>query len=142
VKKQQDLLNIVRGAKTIAVIGLSDKPERESYKVAAYLQQKGHRIIPINPYATEVLGEKCYASIGDVPPDLHVNVVNIFRRPDEVLQHLAEIAQRGNFEHIWLAEGVGSQEADEYAHKNHLPLISDKCMMKVDLGQTDAPLVC
>src|SRR3990172_12749330 len=77
-----DVQRILETTKSIAVVGLSDKPDRDSYQVAAYLQRQGYRIIPINPRVTEVLGEKAYPSLRDIPEP--VDVVQIFRRSEDV----------------------------------------------------------
>lgn len=126
--------DIIREAHTIAFIGLSDKPERYSYKVAKYFQEKGYRIIPINPNVAEALGEKSYSSLLDVPRDIHIDIVDIFRKPDEVVEHLHEVVERGNIKTVWLAEGVNSHAAEEFAEDYGLSMVSNLCIMKVDTG--------
>src|ERR1051326_2804371 len=81
-KPLEELRQILASTKTIAVVGLSDKPDRPSHSIPAYLQQQGYRIIPVNPKLTEALGEKAYASLRDIPEP--VDVVEIFRRAEDV----------------------------------------------------------
>ena len=92
------------GVKTIAIIGLSNDSSKHSYKVAAYLQSKNFRIIPVNPNIKEVLGEKAYPNILEIPTEIQIDVVDIFRRPEEVIPPLEEILKRGNIEKVWLQE--------------------------------------
>ncbi len=80
---QEIILPILKNFKTIAVIGLSPKPDRASHRVAAYMQQQGYRIIPIRPGSGKILGETCYASLADLPPDLKIDLVDVFRRAEE-----------------------------------------------------------
>ena len=94
---------ILRDAHTIAVVGLSNKKFRPSYGVAEYMQGAGYRIIPVNPNETEVLGEKCYARLEDIPGK--VDVVDIFRRSETVLE-VVEAAIRIGARWIWMQEGV------------------------------------
>jgi len=119
------------GVKTIAIIGLSDNPEKHSYKVASYFQSKSFKIIPINPKLTEVLGEKAYPNLLSVPAGIKIDVVDIFRRPEEVIPHIKEILERGNIKKIWLQEGVGSPEAENFAKKHDLLMVSNFCLMAV-----------
>jgi predicted CoA-binding protein len=119
------------GVKTIAIIGLSNDSSKHSYKVAAYLQSKNFRIIPVNPNIKEVLGEKAYPNILEVPTEIKIDVVDIFRRPEEVIPHLEEILKRGNIEKVWLQEGVGSPQAEKFAREHGLLVVSNFCMMEV-----------
>jgi len=118
-----------KNVKTIAVIGLSDKPERDSYRVADYLQEQGFRIIPVNPTKNNILGEKCYPSLKDIPKDVEVDLVDVFRKseavPDIVEETLAFKAQV-----LWLQEGVVHEEAAEKARQTGIEVIMDKCIMK------------
>ncbi len=125
---------ILKEARTLAFIGLSDNPERHSYRVASYFQDKGYRIIPINPKIDETLGEKAYDSLLEIPPSVHIDIVDIFRKPDEVLPHMREIVERGSIRTVWLAEGANSHEAEEFAEDYGLSMITNQCIMKVDLG--------
>src|ERR1700749_4831958 len=100
--------NLLRNAKTIAVVGLSNRRSRPSYGVSEYMQSQGYRIIPVNPNETEILGEKAYASLDEVP--VHVDIVDIFRRSEsvpEVVDAAIRIGARG----VWMQEGVVHDEA-------------------------------
>lgn len=119
------------GVKTVAIIGLSNNQERHSYKVASYFQARGFKIIPVNPNVDEVLGEKAYSSLSAIPKEIKIDVVDIFRRPEEVIQHLKEVVQKGNIEKVWLQEGVGSAEAEDFAKQHNLLIISNFCIMAV-----------
>jgi len=122
--------DLLKEAKTIAVIGLSDKPERHSYRVAKYFQSKGFTIIPINPNLTEVLGEKAYANLLSVPKDIEIDIVDVFRKPQEVVPHLQEVVERGGIRSIWLQEGVSSQEAEEFAEDYGLTMVTNFCILE------------
>lgn len=125
-------LRALKEARTIAFIGLSDNPERHSHRVAKYFQDEGYRIIPINPNIEETLGEQAYASLADVPDSQHIDIVDIFRDPPQVVGHLKEVVERGNIKTIWLAEGANSHEAEEFAQDYGLYLVTNVCIMDVD----------
>jgi len=120
-----DVQRILETTKTIAVVGLSDKPDRDSYQVAAYLQQQGYRIIPVNPRAKEVLGEKAYASLREIPEP--VEVVQIFRRSEEVLPIVDDAIAVGA-KVIWMQSGIVNEEAAARAEAAGLKVIMDACM--------------
>jgi xylulose-5-phosphate/fructose-6-phosphate phosphoketolase len=122
----------LREARTIAFIGLSDNQERHSYQVASYFQNKGYRIIPINPYIEEALGEKAYDRLIDIPLSTHIDIVDIFRKPSEVIPHMQEVVERGGIRTIWLAEGANSHEAEEFAEDYGLHMVTNQCIMDVD----------
>lgn len=128
-----DRVELVKNARTIAFIGLSDKPERHSYEVAKYFQDKGYRIIPINPNISETLGEQSYDSLQAIPRSIHIDIVDIFRDPVDVIPHLHEVIDRGGIKTVWLAEGANSYEAEEFAEDYGLSLISNECIMKVKI---------
>src|SRR5579871_3823883 len=106
--RDDDVADILRQSKTIAVVGLSDDRFRPSYGVARYLQQDGYRIVPVNPNEAEVLGEKAYATLSDVP--LAIDVVDVFRRPEHALD-VVQQAIRAGAKTIWLQPGTGTEEA-------------------------------
>jgi uncharacterized protein len=112
--------------KTIAVVGLSSNPERASHGVAAYFQQQGYRIIPVNPNETEVLGEKSYPDLDSVPES--VDLVNVFRRSEHVPE-IAEAAIRKGARALWLQQRVTHPEAEERARAAGLMVVADSCMM-------------
>lgn len=127
---------LLKDAHTIAFIGLSDDPKRHSHRVASYFQDKGYRIIPINPRITETLGEKAYASLLDVPLSTHIDIVDIFRKPTEVISHMQEVVERGNIRTVWLAEGANSYDAEEFAEDYGLHMVSNQCIMDVDISES------
>ena len=112
-------------AKTIAVVGLSSDEERSSHGVAAYLQRQGYRIIPVNPYEREVLGEKAYRDLKSVPE--RIDLVNIFRRPSEVLPHVEEAIAIGA-PAVWMQLGVVNPRAVEKALAAGLEVVQDRCI--------------
>jgi predicted CoA-binding protein len=118
---------ILQNSRVIAVVGLSNRQHRPSYGVARYLQSAGYRIIPVNPTETEVLGEKAYARLEDVPE--HVDIVDIFRRP-EFVPEIVESAIRIGARAVWMQEGVIHSEAAERARAAGLCVVMDKCILK------------
>ncbi len=122
--------NILKEARTVAFIGLSDNPERHSNRVAKYFQQKGFKIIPINPKLDAVLGEKAYDSLLDVPRSITIDIVDIFRKPKEVLPHLQEVVSRGGIGTVWLAEGVSSREVEDFAEDYGLTMVTNFCILE------------
>jgi len=123
-------MDLLKQARTIAFIGLSDDPQRHSHIVAKTFQEKGYRIIPINPNEKEVLGEKSYKSLSDVPKDIRIDIVDIFRKKTEVVQHMVEVVERGGINTVWLAEGVQSHEADDFAEDYGLTLVANFCILE------------
>jgi uncharacterized protein len=122
-----EIAAILRDAHTIAVVGLSNKPERDSYRVAAYLQQQGYRIIPVNPAVAEVLGEKSYARLEDVPE--RIDVVDVFRKP-EAVPEIVEAAIALGAKVLWLQEGIVHNAAAEKARASGLRVVQNKCILK------------
>ena len=114
-------------AHTIAVVGLSDSPLRPSHGVSAYMQSHGYRIIPVNPSVEEVLGEKSYPSLHDVPEK--IDIVNIFRRPEFVEEIVDEAIQLG-IPAVWMQEEVINERAAEKARKAGLFVVMDLCILK------------
>jgi len=117
---------ILRGGKTIAVVGLSSNPMRASHEVAAYLKNAGYRIIPVNPNEAEVLGEKAYARLEDVPEP--VDIVDVFRRAEEV-PPVAESAIKSKAKVLWMQLGIENAEAAERARAAGLVVVEDSCLM-------------
>lgn len=116
--------------KNIAVVGLSDNPEKPSYRVASYLQKNGFGIIPVNPTVDMVLGEKAYPDISSIPAEIPVDVVDIFRKPDAVKPYVEQAIARGGIKVVWMQEGIVNEEAASLARENGLEVIMDKCMLK------------
>ena len=117
---------VLRSAKTIAVVGLSSNPMRASHGVAEYLKSAGYRIIPVNPNETEVLGEKAYARLEDVPE--RVDIVDVFRRTEEV-PAVAESAIAIGAKVLWMQLGIENAEAAERARVAGLVVVEDSCLM-------------
>jgi predicted CoA-binding protein len=123
----EEVRQILSDAKVIAIVGLSDKPERDSYGVAGYLQENGYRIIPVNPNVTEVLGEKAYASLRDVPEG--VDTVVIFRRV-EAVPGIVDDAIAIGAKTIWMQERIVHNESADKARDAGLQVVMNKCMLK------------
>ena len=116
---------VLRDARTIAVVGLSSKTYRPSFGVAAYMQRQGYRIIPVNPHETEVLGEKAYASLRDIPE--HVDIVDVFRASD-ALPDIARDAVAIGAKVLWTQFDVVSAEAARIAADAGLTVVMDRCI--------------
>jgi predicted CoA-binding protein len=119
--------NLLGTARTIAVVGLSDKPYRPSRGVSEYMQARGYRIIPVNPNITAALGEKAYARLEDVPEK--IDIVNIFRRSDAV-EPIVDAAIRIGARAVWMQEGVIHRKAAEKAQAAGLQVVMDRCILK------------
>ena len=123
-KMEEKILN---SSRVVAVVGLSAKPDRPSHRVADYLKAQGYRIIPVNPAESEILGELCYPDLASVPES--VDVVDIFRRSEEVLPIVKEAIKIGA-KAVWIQEGVINEEAAARAREAGLMVVMDKCMLK------------
>jgi uncharacterized protein len=118
---------LLKRAKTIAVVGLSDSPLRPSYGVSAYMQQQGYRIIPVNPSIQGALGEKAVASLSDIKEK--VDIVDVFRRSEFVPEVVDEAIKLG-VPAIWMQEGVVHEAAAEKARKAGIFVVMDRCVLK------------
>lgn len=118
---------LLQNAKTIAVVGLSGKPWRTSYQVSQYMQSAGYRIMPVNPKETEVLGEKCYRTLEEIPEP--VDIVNIFRRSEEVAP-VVDSAIAIHAKAVWMQMGIEDEKAAEKARAAGLQVIMDRCIMR------------
>jgi uncharacterized protein len=128
--EERELRSLLGETKVVAVVGISSKPWRPSHEVASYLQQHGYRIVPVNPNEQEVLGEQVYASLLEIPEEIHVDVVDVFRRAEhtpEVARDAVAIGARV----LWLQEGIVSEEAARIAEDGGLEVIMGVCIMKV-----------
>jgi uncharacterized protein len=119
--------DLLRASRTIAVVGLSHKKFRPSYGVAEYMQREGYRIIPVNPNENEVLGEKSYARLEDVPE--HIDIVDIFRR-SEFVAPVVESAIRVGAKAVWMQEDVEDEIAAQKARHAGLFVVMDRCILK------------
>ena len=116
---------ILLECKTIAVVGLSDKPHRDSFKVAAYMQNQGYRIIPVHPRVSEVLGEAAYKNLADIPDK--IDLVNVFRKSEEtpaVVEQAIPLKPRA----IWLQLGIANDEAAAIAKAADMDFVQDRCI--------------
>jgi predicted CoA-binding protein len=121
------ILELLRTSRTIAVVGLSSRRMRPSHGVAAYMQHAGYRIIPVNPHETEVLGERSYARLEEVPWKVHI--VDIFRR-SEFVPEIVQSAIRVGARAIWMQEGVVHEAAAAAARAAGLFVVMDACILK------------
>ena len=125
-----EIKQLLAKTKTIAVVGLSDKADRDSHRVAAYMQQQGYRIIPVNPAIQETLGEKAYATLKEVP--VVVDMVDVFRKADAIPAIVADaIAIKAKS--VWLQEGIVHNAAAEAARTAGLAVVQNKCLLKEHL---------
>ena len=123
--------SIVREARTIAVVGASNNTEKESHEVAEYLKEQGYRIIPVNPGEEEVLGERAYDTVDEIPEQ--VDVVDVFLPPEKT-PDIAEDAVRAGAKVLWLQEGIENEEARRIAEEGGLDYVENRCMRKTHEG--------
>jgi hypothetical protein len=121
----EDVKALLLKAKTIAIVGLSPKPDRDSYQVAAYLQQHGYRVLPVRPAQTEILGEKAHASLDDIPGP--VDIIDVFRSSDQVLPHARE-ALRLKPNVFWMQEGIENPEAASLLTAAGIDVVMNRCI--------------
>lgn len=124
---QTGIYKILTDAVTIAVVGLSADPNKASHQVAKYLMEHGYNIIPVNPTLQEVLGEKCYLSLEDIPQP--VDMVDIFRKAEDVPE-IVDSAIKLNLPVVWIQEGISSPSAAEKAQQAGIKVVMDLCIMK------------
>ena len=122
---------IVKEAKTIAVVGASNDPEKYSHEVASYLIEQGCRIIPVNPTDEEVLGERAYETADQIPEE--VDVVDVFLPPEKTPE-IAEDAVQARAKALWLQEGIENEETRRIAEEGGLAYVEDRCMKKTHEG--------
>jgi predicted CoA-binding protein len=127
ISSREVINQILEECRTIAVVGLSSNPSRPSNGVAGYMQRQGYRVIPVNPYESEVLGEKAYSSLSKVPGK--VDLVDIFRKPDEAGAAVDEAIKIGA-RAVWLQEGVIDEPAARRAQEAGLLVVMDRCWLK------------
>ena len=125
MNSDKEMKEILLSATTVASVGLSSNQEKESYWIAAYLKEQGYRIIPVNPTATEILGEKAYPDLSSVPEK--VDVVQVFRKPEDVPPVVEEAIKIGA-KVVWMQEGISHAESAKKAREAGLQVIMDACM--------------
>ena len=123
----EEIEGILKEGRTVAVVGLSPKPDRPSYVVARYLQAQGYRIIPVNPNTQEILGEKAYPTLLSIPEK--VDIVDIFRRPEDVPPVVEEAIKIGA-RVVWMQEGIVHEGAAQRAKEAGLKVVMDRCLKK------------
>jgi predicted CoA-binding protein len=121
----QMLRDILVSTKTIATVGISSNPEKVSYGVGAYLLERGYRVIPVNPTAEEILGEKAYPDLVSVPEK--IDVVQVFRRPEDV-PPVVKSAIKAGAKVVWMQLGIVNEEAAQTAREAGLQVVMDRCM--------------
>jgi predicted CoA-binding protein len=132
---QNQIKEILKKYKVIAVVGLSKEPGKDSHRVSAYLKQHGYLIIPVNPFADEVLGEKSYKSLLDIPPEIQktIEIVDIFRPAKDVppiVEQAIKLKQiYGKPFVVWMQLGIVNEKAAEAARRAGLIVVMDKCLM-------------
>lgn len=131
MKPSDPIYELLSRTKTIAVVGLSGNPMRPSHGVSAYIQAAGYKIVPVNPRIAEALGEKSYASLLEMPPEVaeKIDLVDVFRRP-EFVDEIVEQAIQLKIAAIWLQEGVINERAAEKARKAGMFVVMDRCVLK------------
>ena len=125
MNNDQDLKEILQSGRTIASVGLSSNPQKESYGIASYLKQQGYHVIPVNPTADEIMGEKSYPDLQSVPEK--IDVVQVFRKPEDVPPVVDDAIQAGA-KVVWMQEGIVNEEAAQKARQAGLQVVMDACM--------------
>lgn len=126
--ENEQLKTILEETKTIAVVGLSDNPDRTSYQISNEMQKAGYKIIPVNPMVDEVLGEKAYDSLTEI--DIPFDMINVFRR-SEFLPDIAKEAAQTNCRIFWAQQGIINEEAYNYLKEQGFTVIMDMCIKVV-----------
>lgn len=121
---------ILKTVKTIAVVGLSPAEDRPSYRVASYLKGHGYRIIPVRPAVKEILGERAFGDLSEIPADVIIDMVDIFRRSEDVMPVVEAAIARGDVRVIWMQEGIVNNAARDAARAKGLMVVMDRCAMK------------
>ena len=124
---EMTMTRILKDCPAIALVGLSTNPARPSYRVAAYMQLQGYRVIPVNPNETNVFGEPAYPALAAVPDT--IDLVNIFRKSEDVLP-LVEEAMARSAKAIWMQEGIINEQAAVHARASGLLVVMDRCWLK------------
>ncbi|MFQ6129515.1 MAG: CoA-binding protein [Candidatus Hadarchaeaceae archaeon] len=132
---EDEKLKSILNYKTVAVVGLSKDSTKDSHKVAAYLKDHGYHIIPVNPFADEILGEKCYPGLLNIPEELQrtIEVVDIFRPSEDIPPIVKDAIQLkrkcGRPHAVWMQLGITNQQAAEQAREAGLDVVMNRCMM-------------
>lgn len=121
----RQIKHVLQDARTIAVLGVSPKPERDSYRVARYLKDEGYRILPVRPAQAEILGEKVYRSLGDI--DMPVDIVDAFRSGEQILGHVPEVI-RLRPKVFWMQLGIENSEAAKMLMDEGIDVVMNRCI--------------
>ena len=121
------MTELLEKAQTIVIVGCSPKPERDSHQVAAYLQNAGYRVIPVNPVAEEILGETVYPDLNSIPREIEIDIVDVFRRPEHIPAVVDAVLDRGA-KALWLQLGCADSESEQRARDAGLDVVSDRCI--------------
>ena len=132
------LKEILLSARTIASVGLSSNPQKESYGIALYLRDQGYRVIPVNPTTSEVFGEKSYPDLESVPEK--IDVVQVFRKPEDV-PPVVDDAIKVGAKVVWMQEGIVNEEAAQKAREAGLQVVMDACMRATHQRLIGRPIV-
>jgi len=122
----EELMKVLKESKTIAVVGCSRDPEKEAHRIPKYLKEHGYRIIPVNPFADKILGERVYKRLSDIKEP--VDVIDVFRPSEECLDVVKD-AIKIRPKAIWMQLGIKNKEAAELAKENGIKVVMDRCMM-------------
>jgi hypothetical protein len=123
----EEIKELLQNAKTIAVVGFSTNPEKDAHQVPKKLMELGYRVIPVNPFAEEILGERCYPSLREIPRDVNVDIVDVFRPAEEVPEIVEQAIEIGA-KAIWLQLGISHDEAAKRAREAGLKVIQNRCI--------------
>lgn len=126
MNEPETIQEILDNTRTIAVVGLTDKPGRPSKSVSSYMKQQGYRIIPVNPQIDTALGEKAYPAVADIPE--HVDLVNVFRAADTVPAVVDDAILKGGVKYLWIQQGIINQEAAQKAEEAGMKVVMDRCI--------------
>lgn len=133
INDNKDIRQILKNSKTIAMIGCSPDKYRTSNYAASFLQERGYRVIPVNPEAEEIHGEKSYDNLNNIPSDIKIDIVNVFRNSKYAAEAVQDVAnwkkETGQDPVIWTQLDVSSKLAEEIAEKENLPYIRNRCIM-------------
>ncbi len=131
ILENEDIRKVLEDSNNIAVVGASRNETKDAYKIPKFLQEKGYKIIPVNPYAEEILGEKAYSSLSEVEEE--IDIVDVFR-PSEEAYGIVEEALDTDADVVWLQLGIKDDDAEELGKENGLKVIQDKCI-KIEYGR-------
>jgi hypothetical protein len=123
IRKFYDLRNI-------AVVGMSKNEEKPAHLVPKFLLKHGYNIIPVNPTTTEVLGRKSYPSVSEIPNELNIDIVDVFRRSEDVPHVVDDVIKKKGIKLIWMQLGISNEEAEKKAKENGIDVVYNRCMLE------------